>query len=190
MGESSHKQCAVRHSVFPSALYKAPPQCNLASQCRLNDHIFQEKDVQLSRISNPVVSHFMNQRLGLWFFPLTIAHALFFSIWIPERDALSQNISLKTHSSHGNKVFFFLLLQIQEAIWTSCFYFFSLLVLTLESNAHTFAEQLRNGYWNTEPRLWNPLRANESDNWLFFFSPPPFHFKFKSCMTKMIPIPF
>lgn len=76
-GSVSRKQCVVHHSVFPYVLYKAPPQCNLASQCRLNDHIFQEKDVQLSHISNPVVSHFMNQSLGLWFFPLTIAQALF-----------------------------------------------------------------------------------------------------------------
>lgn len=137
-GSVSRKQRVVHHSVFPRVLYKAPPPCNLASQCRLNDHIFQEKDVQLSHISNPVVSHFMNQSLGLWFFPLTIARALFFFIWIPEWDALSQNIFLKTHSSHGNKVFC-LLRQIQEAIWTSCFYFFSFPDFTLESNAHTFA---------------------------------------------------
>lgn len=69
-------------SVFGYALPKAPPECNLALQHKLNDVYFPRKrDAQLSPISNPVVSHFMNQSPGLWFFPLTIAQSLFFSFF-------------------------------------------------------------------------------------------------------------
>lgn len=81
---------------------------------------------------------FYESKPGIMVLPSDNCTSAFSFIWIPEWDALSQNIFLKTHSSHGNKVFC-LLRQIQEAIWTSCFYFFSFPDFTLESNAHTFA---------------------------------------------------
>lgn len=101
------------------SIHKASQRSNFASQCRLNDHKFQEKDVQLSQISNPVANHFVNQSRELWFFfPPTIAF-----IRIPHcSDALTQKTTFwNTQSSNSDKV----LLQIQEAIWTFYFYFFS-----------------------------------------------------------------
>lgn len=128
------------------------------------------KDVQLSHHSNPVASHFMNQRLGLRSLPLQLLKLFYAGM-----------LSIKTHSENTEQwiyceVVFLLLLQIQEAIWTFYFYFyfFSFYDVTLKSSAHEIAVE-KNSCWNIELILLSPLesiekfKSNLNVAWPFMF---------------------